>query len=238
MSLSVLEICQEAAIDLSLVVPTTTDTTLGDPTTNKLVRQLHRTCRQLAARYDWQKLRREKTFTSSAAAAQSGAVAADLLRFIPNTFYNRDQRRRVRGPVTASEWQNVQASYTSLVQEHFTQRGNSILITPTPAGSETMAYEYITNYIGTDSTAATERAKFSTDDDLTYFDDELVIMGIVWRYRKAEGHDYAEEFRDYEMRLADMLKQDGGRRIQDMNDPGIDRTPTVNGGDTDYLVTV
>lgn len=238
MSQSVLSLCQDAAIDLSLVSPTTIDTTLGDPTTNKLVRQLHRTCRSLAGRYDWQRLRREKTYTSSAAAAQSTALASDFLRFIPNTYYNRSLNRRVCGPVTPAEWQNIQASVASPALEHFIQRGNSILFTPTPPGSETMAYEYITKYIGTDSTGATERETFSTDDDLTYFDDELVILGIVWRFRKAEGLDYSEEFREYEMRLADMIKQDGGRRIIDMGGSSIDRTPNVQGGDMDYLVTV
>ena len=104
-------------------------------------------------------------------------------------------------------------------------RGNAILMAPTPTAGQTVAYEYITKYIGTDSTAVTPRTLFTADTDLPYLDDELVILGTVWRYNQAEGNDYAEAFREFEMRLNDLLKMDRGRRPIDMGGSSVDRIP-------------
>jgi hypothetical protein len=48
---------------------------------------------------------------------------------------------------------------------------------------------------------------------------------VVWRYRKAEGQDYSEEFREFELRLNDLIKMDGGRRMIDMGGGSHDRIP-------------
>ena len=117
-------------------------------------------------------------------------------------------------------------------------RAGSLLITPTPSTGHTIAYEYITSYIGTDTTAATGRTKFTADTDLPYFDDELVIMGVVWRYRQSEGLDYAEPYRDYQMRISNLLKTDGNRRILDMNGEKLPRLPNVTGNQIEDLVSL
>lgn len=223
MSLTVLELAVEAATELSQVTPTAVVANTGDPGAQKLLRHLHRTCRQLAARYDWQVLRREKTFTTTATATQTGALASDLLRFVPETMFNRTKDNRVSGPLSPEEWQAFQAVAYGSVFDQFYIRGNAFLMSPTPAAGDSIAYEYITNYIGTNAAASTERTIFSVDSDVTYFDDELVLLGMVWRYRKAEGLDYSEEFREFETRFYDLTKMDGGRRILDMNDGSVQK---------------
>lgn len=238
MSLTVLEICQDAARELSLVVPSSVAETVDDITAEKLLRQLIRTCRFVSGRHDWQVLRREKTFTTTAAAAQTGAVATDLLRFIPMTMWNRTRRRRVDGPLSPAEWQAYEANINASVFDQMMMRGNAMLITPTPSTGHTIAYEYITRYIGTDADAATERYTFTADTDLPYFDDELLITGIVWRYRKSEGLDYSEEYRDFELRMAEMIKADGNRRILDMNDDKLEILPHVLGNTLEDLTSL
>lgn len=72
-------------------------------------------------------------------------------------------------------------------------------------------------------TARTPRVRFSADTDVTVWEDELIVRGIVWQYRKGERLDYAQDQADFEKAKADVLKQDGGRRKFSMNG----RTPTA-----------
>ena len=233
----ILQLAKDAADELSLTRPGSLSTTTTDATAQKLFRHLTRTCRQLSARYDWQRLRKEKTFVTVAAATQTNATATDFLRFVEMTIFNRTKRRHVKGPMTSLEWQSYQASTITPVLETFYMRGNAFLITPTPAAGETIAYEYITKNIGMDSLSVTEKDSFTDDADITFFDDELVVLGTVWRYRKSEGLDYSEEFREFELRFADLVKMDGGRRRLDMNDNTMDRTPNVQGSEIDFFVS-
>lgn len=214
---NILQLAQDAADELSLVRPAAIAGVTDNNTAQKLFRHLTKTCRQLAGRYDWQVLRREKIFTAVAQAEQTGQMPADFKRFATGTFFNRTKRQRVIGPMTPEEWQSYQAVTYGSVIEQFIVRQNQILITPTPTAGHSMAYEYITDYIGTDQAGTNGRIAFSNDNDIAYFDDELVVLGIVWRYRKAEGQDYSEEFRDFELRFYDEVKLDGSRRTLDMS---------------------
>ena len=191
-----------------------------------ILRHMTRTCRQLAAEYDWEKITREHTFTTVAAAEQTSGIPTGYLRMIQDTAFNRTARTRVCGPLTKDEWQQRQASLTVNVYDEIIMRGGNFYLTPTPPAGETIAYEYITKYIAIDTTETTERLRFEDDGDIPYFDDELLILGTIWRYRKAEGTDYAEEKLEYEMRKADLIKMDGGRRVLRMDGgSAIERYP-------------
>lgn len=218
-----LELVIAAADELSLARPIDISDTSDDNTAQKLVRHLTRSCRQLASEYDWTRLRREKTFTTTATAEQTSAIPTDFLRFLKDTMWNRTTRTKVIGPLDVGDWQARQAVLVNGPYQNFIIRGTSFLLTPTPTAGWTMAYEYITKYIGLAVDGTTEKAAFTADTDTTYFDDELLILGMVWRYRKAEGLDYSEEFREYQLRRANLIKMDGGRRALDMSGENFDR---------------
>jgi len=120
----------------------------GDVTDRKLLRAITRTVKFLAATYDWQVLRREKSFLSLAQEEQTGAIPADFLRFVPATFWDRSRRWQWDGPLTPAEWQARKAYYTVSVVPAFTQRGDSVLLFPVPTADLSEGYEYITSAIG------------------------------------------------------------------------------------------
>lgn len=218
-----LDLVKFSADELSLARPSDISDTSDDNTAQKLVRHMTRTCRQLSAEYDWTRLRKEKTLTTMAAEDQTGAVPVDFQRFVPGTMWNRTTRVKVNGPLSPDDWQARKAVLVTGAFTNFIQRGASFLLTPVPSAGQTIAYEYITKYIGINAAGTTELNEFIADTDTAYFDDELLILGTVWRYRKAEGLDYSEEFREYGMRRANMIKMDGGRRVVDMNGTLSDR---------------
>lgn len=165
---------------------------------------------ELARRHRWQAITAEKTFTSTAAETQTGAIPSDFDRFVDDTFYNRTQKREVQGPLNAQQWAFHKSVVATTIIEAFRQRGNNILITPTPNGTDTYAYEYVSrNWC--ESSGGTDQAAWAADTDTGILSEELMKLGLVWRWKKAKGLDYAEEFRTYEMQVAQAIARDGGK---------------------------
>jgi hypothetical protein len=166
---------------------------------------------ELARRHPWQVLTKEKTFTGTAAAAQSGAIPSDFDRFVDGTFFNRTQKRDVFGPISPQDWQFTQSVVSQTITESFRRRGDSILITPTPNGTDTYAYEYISTQ-WCESSGGTDQSSWASDTDTGLISEELMTLGVIWRFLRAKGFDYAEAFRTYELQVAQAFSRDGGKR--------------------------
>jgi hypothetical protein len=195
--------------------------------------------KDLMKRYPWQALTKEHTFTATAAAVQTDGIPADIgspMRFVTGTFFNRTNHRRVTGPLTAEEWQAQLALTANLLTDSFRVRGGSMLITPTPAGTETYAYEYVSAYwVDTDDDGDGDANAWDADDDVGMLSEDIMLLGIVWRWRKAKGLDYAEDFNTYEMAVTDAIIRDGSKRTvsyaYDMSIYDNARPPGVPEGD-------
>jgi hypothetical protein len=184
----------------------------------------------LVKRHNWAALTTEKTFTTTAAAAQVASVATDFDRILPETIFNRTTKRRVNGPISAEQWQHIQASLTTMVNPSFRIRGSgtaSLLITPTPANTtDTIAYEYISKNWAQATGGGATKAAFDTDTDISRFDDEhLHELDIVWRFKAEKGMDYSEELRAFESFLVTMQMNDGAKPRINLSDQVSDRMP-------------
>lgn len=165
----------------------------------------------LARSFTWQAITKEATFTSVAQAEQTNAIPSDFDRLIYESMYNRSQLRRITGPLDSSEWQAQQALSTSLLTDAFRIRGDAILISPTPDAGDTYAFEYVSKNWCQDS-GSTGQEAWAADDDTGILDEYLMSLGLIWRYRKARGFDYAEEMATYEIEKAQAQMRDGGGR--------------------------
>lgn len=167
--------------------------------------------RQLARRFTWEALITEQTFTSIAATEQTNAVPSDYERFVNNSMFNRSQKRRVTGPLNAREWQAQQALSASLLTDAFRIQGGDIQIIPTPDAGDTYAYEYVSkNWC--QSSGGTGQAAWAADSDTGVLSEDLMLLGLIWRFRKARGFDYAEEFNTYDSEVTQAMMRDGGKR--------------------------
>lgn len=207
--MTMLTIIQNAADELSLARPSTVAAS-----TDQQVRQLlaiaNREGKEQTSTYDWQALMEEKTFVTTATAVQSGAVSADFLRFVPDSFFNRSTRRQVSGPITPQAWQALQANPAAgMIYLCYRQRQNSFLITPTPTAGQTIAYEYISKNWALSATSVA-KAAFTADDDTTYLDEDQITLGIIWRFLAAKGLPYAEEQKTYDDSIQQTFGADGG----------------------------
>lgn len=223
--MSLLTIVQDACDRMSLPRPTVVMTSQ-----DQLVASLRGLAQQesteLARRAAWQALKLEHTFITTAAAVQVGGFPSDFDYYVDETMFNRSRRRSVWGPLSDQEWQRIQASLTTLVDPAFRIRGSQLLISPTPPAGETIAYEYVTKNFCRSSLSVAQ-SRWEADDDETDLDEELITLGVIWRHKKAKGFDYAEDFRSYELTVAERMKRDGARpRISTIH-ASNERVPTA-----------
>jgi hypothetical protein len=208
--MSLLTLVQNVADRVGLSRPSAVVST-SDPNARQLLALAQQEGIELAKRHSWQKLTKEKTFTSTAAAAQTGAIPSDFDRIIDGTMYNRTAKRHLEGPLNAQEWQFAQAVTATTIIEAFRIRGNDILITPTPTGtSTTYAYEYVSTQ-WCESSGGTDQSAWAADTDVGILSEELMTLGTTWRWLKIKGLAYDESFRTYEMQVAQAIARDGGK---------------------------
>lgn len=196
-------------------------------TTDKQVLQVLRLLEEegtdLSKRGPWEGITREATFTTAATESQGAmtTLASNGFRYIKNnTIWDRTNKLPVCGPMDIPEWQAIKALTWTGPRYRYRIRGGLLLITPTPAASLSWAFEYASlNWIlGADLT--TYKQYFTLDTDTILLPEDLVLMGLRWRWKKEKGLDYAEDFRTYETQVKDALSRDGGKPVLHMDDEG------------------
>ena len=155
----------------------------------------------------WTALMREQTFITVAQAIQTNAVPTDFTWYLNDTMWNRTTMVKLWGPASPEQWQAYQSlALISLPAAVFRFRGGDLLIYPTPVAGNTCAYEYGSSYwVSGDKTVMT------ADTDTARISEEVITLGVIWRFLKAKGFDYAEEFRSYQISKQQAVSRDGGK---------------------------
>jgi hypothetical protein len=170
----------------------------------------------------WQTLQREHMFVTVAQQVQTNTpIAADFRRFAPDSAFNRTTNRKVNGPLTPQQYQQLQV-WPQLTAPYlmFRERESEFIIDPVPPAGETIAYEYISSYWAK-SSANVAKAEFTADDDGTYLDEELLKLDLRWRWKEAKGLDYAEDMATFERQLSLALGDDGGSGALNQGGPTV-----------------
>jgi len=219
---SVLTIIQNACDRLSLTRPsvvfTSTDLVVG-----QLRGLLLESATALARRPElgWQAMQAEWTFVTVADEVQTNTpLPPDFYDFVPGSFFNRTTMRPIWGPFTPAQWQLLKARPAlSQVYLGYRERQGQFLIGPAPPADEIIAYEYVSAYWAK-SSAGVAKPVFTSDDDLTYLDEELLTLDLKWRFKEAKGLDYGEDMATAERAITRAIAEDGGSQALDMGGPG------------------
>lgn len=157
-------------------------------------------------------------------ASQAGySFPTDLQYFTNTTAWDRDNKWPLHGPVSPQVWQVLKWGTVGSIgpRKRFRIYQGDIFIDPTPTASEagqTMYFEYYSNGWVT-TPAVTYRDSWSTDGDTTRLPDDLFVLGLMWRYKRAKGLDYAEEFKTYEDAVQRELARDAMAPILNLDGP-------------------
>lgn len=209
--MSLLTLLSGVAAEINIAAPSTI---IGN--TNREIRQLLQLAqnegKQLASRYRWQAIKRESTFTSVATESQgemTTLAGADFGWVANETFWNRTQNRPLF-PVTDVQWQQMKSSQITGPYEYFRIRGGELLVIPIMTAGETCAFEWVSkNWC--ESSGGTAQSAWAADTDTGLIDEDIMAAGVLWRWKKAKGLDYAQDFDTYERLLADAATRDGAK---------------------------
>jgi hypothetical protein len=209
-----LSIVQDVCMQLGITVPNAVATS-NDPQVLQLFGLLNKEGRALRDRPDegWQVLQLEATFTTVATESQGlmSVIAPNYRYILNNTIWNRSNRRPVFGPLTPQQWQMQKGWFAQGPYSQYRLVGDAILFTPIPSAGDECYFEYGTNNWATDSTGLTGKTGFTADDDLSLLNEELLKLGLMWRWKQVKGLDYAEDKIEYEDRVNQAMARDTPR---------------------------
>jgi hypothetical protein len=181
----------------------------------------------------WNKLVKETSFVTLAANLQA-PLPADFDHICNQTIWNRTMNRPVWGPMDGEQWQQELAGPTfSSPYYAFRIRGGQMLLTPIPAAGNNVFYEYVSSYWVYAAAGATPtKSDFSADDDTCIFADTIVERGLRWRYLRANGLDYAQEYEAWAQMVGVEIARDGGAQRLSLSEkyPWNRRTPFIPQG--------
>jgi hypothetical protein len=181
--------------------------------------------RELLERFAWPVSQAVATHTTLAAELQGvmTTIAPGFGYILNGTFWDRTLTQPVTGPLTPQEWQLQKARVTTGPYSSYRLRAGNLYAYPAPPAGSTWVFEYQTTYFCA-SSGGTEQAAWAADTDVGLLDENLMRMGVIWRFKKKNGLDYSEDFRIYEQKLANDTARVGGKKVLSMQSGGNSNT--------------
>jgi hypothetical protein len=183
--MTLLSICQDAADEGGINRP---QSIVGSSSTDAqlLLRLAKKVGLMTMKKYPWQILRKEQTFTAISGETQTGILPADFDRFVAETFWDRSTPKLMVGPISAVEWQGLNAKSYTGPEKKFALRGNSVIVQPVFGGGESLAFEYVSkNWC--QSSGGTAQATWAADTDMGILSEELITLGVIFEYLDGAG---------------------------------------------------
>jgi hypothetical protein len=173
--------------------------------------------REVLDRFSWPATQIEVTHTSLAAELQGviTTIAPGFSYITSSTFWDRTLTQPVTGPLSPIEWQALKARTATGPYPSYRIFGGKLYAYPAPSAGNTWVFEYQSTYF-CQSSAGTNQSAWAADSDVGVLDENLMELGVVWRFKKKNGLDYSEDFRSYEQKLANETSRAGGRKVLDM----------------------
>lgn len=122
---------------------------------------------------------------------------SDFSYIIPDTEWSRSYRWQLLGPLSAQEWQVLKSGLSPTgPRTRWRIMSGRIYFDPVPAQVQQISFEYYADTWAC-SAAGVPQNKFIADSDLFLLPDDAFELGLKWRFLRAKGLDYAQEYKDY-----------------------------------------
>jgi hypothetical protein len=233
--MTLLTIIQDAAVLCNLPEPSSAFNST-DPNVPLLLRLANQEGNELARRHDWARLAvpaSAASFSSTATEEQTNFTdfgLAGIAYESANTtndasvdrllaeLWNTSLTMKYTGPVDETTWQRLHAlaitsgtpgwwriGYSSVVGV------NTIYIYPAPTAGEIITFSFVSHqWVITTTTTSGSSDKWTSDTDYGAIPERLMTLGVIWRYKRAKGLDYAEDMATYEREVERACSRDRG----------------------------
>jgi hypothetical protein len=135
-------------------------------------------------------------------------------------------KRPLVGPLSIDKWLRLVVDAQQSIDKYWALIGNKVNILPVPATTDSFVYSYQSKNWVYASDGATSKASFTNDDDTPRLPDELLMLELVWRWKKSIGIDYGEDMASCNRMKEMMIAADRGPRIITLAQPFRDGVPS------------
>ena len=225
--MSLLTLVQTAAMRVGIQKPLAVASST-DPQIQQLMALACEEGQELGERGQWQALLKEAVFTTVNTAIQGSldTICPGMKYIINETIWNRDLRRPVFGPLSAQRMQQMKAMVMQGPWNQYKVVAGNIEFIPAPAAGQTCAFYYITRNWAV-AADGTTKSSYTLDDDVSLLDEDIMVLGLIWRWKAAKGFNYSQDFDKYERRVMDYLARDGSKPVLSMTANQYDIYPGV-----------
>ena len=216
--MSLLTICTNALSEIGGFDIPATFYGNGVLTAKQCVALANREGKTLEKELRWSELVTEGTITTASGTANY-AKPSDFRAFANMSQWDRTNMWRLTGPVPSIVWQWLKSGITvaSGMNKWFMVRGATIYLYPTPTSVTTIAYDYYSTGWVTKQADSTNVTEWSADLDTARLDEDLITMGLKWRFLQAKGMPYQPEYAEYETVKSALQDDNGGRGVINLN---------------------
>jgi hypothetical protein len=180
----------------------------------RCVALVNREGRYLEKKKRWTELITTHTFTTVTDQANYD-LPDDFRAFANMSQWDRTNSRPLVGPTAPFVWQWLKGDVTAgnTIDRFFRIQGGDLYIHPTPTvDGDTIAFDYysknwVTDNLGDDADA------LDNDNDVPKLDEDLLTLGLKWRFLQAQGMPFDEEQAEWKDMLEETSSDNGGKGI-------------------------
>ncbi len=225
--MTLLSMIQDAAREVGFDAPSFIISN-QDATARQMLALANREGKFLSTHHNWAVLQKEYIFPTI-----SGQGAYDLPddfdRLIDGTLWDRSALRAMQGPLSPQQWQVLKSGLpaSSAARTNFRIKKGSTLfnkffIDPVPSSSGiNLVFEYVSSHWCSSGDGLITREQWADDGDVSLINEDIFTHGIIWRFLRAKGLDFASYISEYQTQLSQLVARDGGMpTIQLLHDHG------------------
>lgn len=206
--MTILSVCQEAAIELNQPEPATLFSTT-DQFAKELRTQANRAAKAILKAYDWRALTKLAILTGNGATT-SFTLPVDYDRMPVKTSLLSSQFSMPVAPARdLDQWLDYQINPVTSAWGTWIVLNGAVQVMPAISTGTTAKFYYIRNTVVSGGTKTT----FTADTDTFDLPERLLTLSIIWRWRAQKRKDYAEDMRNFEIALAEEMSSDKGSRV-------------------------
>lgn len=199
---SILTICQEVA-DLA-AVKRPESLFASQSMSDSIFLSVAKSALDSLLRYgDWPELTKQASLQTDPCRKEYliDVICSDFYSMLPNTIYIKDTHEKIIGSIDPQTWMQDKYFYDDGNLVKFKLQNGRLKFLNLPDYPVKIVFQYRSNVICLQAKTLEEKSSLTADDDIPVFDEYLVKLGILWRWLKRSGLDYAEEYAEYEAEL-------------------------------------
>lgn len=142
--------------------------------------------------YRWGEQKKRVTWTSTAGTDQGDVLTVfgpDYRELSPGTFWDETLRRPIFGPPGDVSWELYQALVNPGPLYTYNILQNRVLINPAMPAGHTLAATYWSSFYVIDASDNYIAAP-NDDSDRFVFPDQVMLLGLAWKWKKVKGEDW------------------------------------------------